>query len=69
MGWLVQNWFWVVVLILFFAVHLFGHGGHGGHGGHHRHGGDTDATRRPSDKDKDKDEDEQDKTRPQGHQH
>lgn len=67
MDWLVQNWFWVVVLVLFFAVHLFGHGGHGGHGGHRGHGGDTDATRGPADKDKDKDK--QDKTRPQGHQH
>jgi len=67
MDWLAQNWFWVVVLVLFFAVHLFGHGGHGGHGGHRGHGGDTDATRGPADKDKDKDE--QDKTRPQGHQH
>lgn len=65
MDWLAQNWIWVVVLVLFFAVHLFGHGGHGGHGGHRGHGGDTDATRRPADKDKD----EQDKTRPQGHHH
>jgi hypothetical protein len=62
MDWLVQNWFWLVVLVLFFAVHLFGHGGHVGHGG------DTDATRRPADKDKDKVE-QDNKDRPQGHHH
>lgn len=59
MEWLQQNWFWVVVIVLFFGVHLFGHGGHGGHGG----GDGGDEPRRPSDKD------EQDKDRPQGHQH
>ena len=63
MDWLVQNWFWLVVLVLFFAVHLFGHGGHGGHVGH---GGDTDATRRPADKDK---VEQDNKDRPQGHHH
>lgn len=39
MEWLQQNWFWVVVIGAFIAMHLFGHGGHGGgcgggHGGH-----------------------------------
>lgn len=33
MEWLSQNWFWVVIGVLFVAMHLFGHGGHGGHGG------------------------------------
>jgi len=33
MEWLVQNWFWVLIGILFVGMHLFGHGGHGGHGG------------------------------------
>ncbi len=33
MAWLTDNWFWVVVFIVFAAMHLFGHGGHGGHGG------------------------------------
>lgn len=33
MEWLQQNWFWVVVFVAFFAMHLFGHGGHGRHGG------------------------------------
>ena len=33
MDWLSQNWIWIVVAVVFFAAHLFGHGGHGGHGG------------------------------------
>jgi hypothetical protein len=35
MAWLLQNWFWVLIAIIFVGVHLVGHGGHGGHG----HGG------------------------------
>ena len=31
MEWLSQNWIWLIVVVLFFAMHLFGHGGHGGH--------------------------------------
>jgi len=46
MEWLTQNWFWVLIGILFVAMHLFGHGGHGGHSGH---GGD-DAPDKPSPK-------------------
>jgi hypothetical protein len=37
MAWLLQNWFWVLIAIIFVGVHLVGHGGHGGHG--HGHGG------------------------------
>jgi hypothetical protein len=33
MEWLAENWFWVLIGIVFVAMHLFGHGGHGGHGG------------------------------------
>mgnify|MGYP007047648995 CR=1 FL=1 len=33
MEWLAENWFWVLVGILFVVVHLFGHGG-----GAHNHG-------------------------------
>mgnify|MGYP001282073031 CR=1 FL=1 len=39
MEWLAQNWFWVVIGVLFVGMHLFGHGGHGGGGGHSGHGG------------------------------
>jgi hypothetical protein len=36
MEWLSQNWIWVLVAVLFIAMH-FGHGGHaGGCGGGHR---------------------------------
>lgn len=33
MTWLSQNGFFVLLLVAFVAMHLFGHG-HGGHGGH-----------------------------------
>jgi len=33
MEWLAENWFWVLIGILFVSMHLFGHGCHGGHGG------------------------------------
>lgn len=42
MDWLIENWFWVLIGIVFVAMHLFGHGGHGGHGGHAGHGGSRD---------------------------
>jgi len=32
MKWLAENWLWVLLGILFVAMHLFGHGGHGGTG-------------------------------------
>lgn len=53
MEWLLQNWFWVVVFVAFFAMHLFGHGGHGG--GHGTPKG-KDAKKVPTGK-------------PSGHQH
>lgn len=31
MAWLSQNWFWVLIGVVFIGMHLFGHGGHGGH--------------------------------------
>lgn len=31
MDWFQQNWFWLLVGLLFVVMHL-GHGGHGGHG-------------------------------------
>jgi hypothetical protein len=34
MAWFTANWFWVLIGILFIAMHVFGHGGHGGHGSH-----------------------------------
>jgi len=33
MEWLADYWLWIVIGILFVAMHLFGHGGHGSHGG------------------------------------
>lgn len=34
MDWALENWFWILVFVLFIAMHFFGHGGHGGHDGH-----------------------------------
>ena len=33
MEWLTDNWFFILLLFAFAAMHLFGHG-HGGHRGH-----------------------------------
>ncbi|HED05935.1 MAG TPA: DUF2933 domain-containing protein [Ignavibacteria bacterium] len=32
MDWLSENWLWVLIVVLFIIMHLFGHGSHGGHG-------------------------------------
>lgn len=40
MEWLLANWFWVLIFLLFIAMHVFGHGGHGGH--QHRRRKDPD---------------------------
>lgn len=32
MNWLSANWIWILVGLVFVALHLFGHGGHRGHG-------------------------------------
>ena len=32
MEWLAENWFSVLIGIVFVGMHMFGHGGHGGHG-------------------------------------
>ena len=36
MDWLRENWFWLLVSLLFVLAHM----GHGGHGGHGRRDGD-----------------------------
>jgi len=30
MEWLIDNWFWILIVILFVGMHLYGHGKHGG---------------------------------------
>lgn len=37
MEWFSENWFWVIIAVLFIVLHMFGHGGHGMHGGHGGH--------------------------------
>ena len=49
MDWLLQNWFWVLIAIIFVGVHLVGHGGHGGHG--HGKADEGDDPHHASDKD------------------
>lgn len=42
MDWLIQNWFFILVLFLCVAMHFFGHGvhrEHGGRGGEDEHRG------------------------------
>ena len=48
MYWLAQNWFWLLIALLFVGMHL-GHGGHGGHGSHGRQPrrGDDDPGQTP----------------------
>ena len=61
MNWLSQNWFFLVVVLLFASMHL-GHGSHGGHGNR--------GPARPGDKDASSPPREPDETaRPTGHQH
>jgi len=51
MGWLAENWLWVVLGGGFIAMHLFGHRGGGchGHGSHGSHGNGGDPPSKPSD--------------------
>lgn len=58
MEWLTQNWFWVLIFIVFIGMHLFGHGG--GCGGGH-------GPRRP--RDRETSGEASGAERPQGHQH
>lgn len=51
MEWLAENWFWVVIGIVFVGMHMFGHGGHGGHGGG-GHGGHSAPDKSENDPDR-----------------
>ncbi len=43
MQWIFENWFWILIGILFIGMHLFGHGGHGAHDGQKGSGGHGEA--------------------------
>ena len=43
MSWVMENGFWIVIGIVFVAMHLFGHGGHGRHGGRKGSARDSDS--------------------------
>ena len=40
MEWITQNWFWLLIGIVFVGMHLFGRGCCGGHAGHRPSGKD-----------------------------
>jgi hypothetical protein len=45
MEWLSQNWFFVLILVVFVGMHLFGHGCGGGHRHRGKGGAGADAQR------------------------
>ena len=51
MEWLAENWFSVLIGIVFVGMHMFGHGGHGGHGGR-GHGGNSAPDKTENDPDR-----------------
>ncbi len=51
MYWLRENWFWLVVFVAFFWMHMNMHAGHGHHGGH----GHTKPSDRPTDREQEHD--------------
>ncbi|HKO89245.1 MAG TPA: DUF2933 domain-containing protein [Burkholderiales bacterium] len=50
MGWLSENWVFLLTAIAFIALHIFMHAGHGGHGSHG--GGYRDQDPEGEDRDK-----------------
>lgn len=48
MEWLAENWFWLLIGILFVGMHMFGHGGHGGHDHADKPGDDATGSHKPS---------------------
>lgn len=48
MEWLVENWFWLLIGILFVGMHMFVHGGHGGHDPADKPGADAAGSGKPS---------------------
>ena len=65
MAWFTANWFWVLTLIAFIAMHMFGHAGHGGHSGH----GGGDRLRGIDEREKDEAQGRVVNTSSGGHQH
>ena len=68
MFWLRENWFWLVVAILFVTMHAGGHGGHG-HGGHRRAAQRDDAAGTPGGDDADTDLTDAAAPPPRSHRH
>ena len=64
MSWLSQNWFFVLLALLFVGMHM-GHGSHGGHAGH----GIVNRSQDRDDKRGAPPPDTTDADRPDGHHH
>ena len=62
MDWLLENWFQILIFVLFIGMHIFGHGGHGGHR-------DGDGQPGMDERKKDEAQDRVEKTSSGGHQH
>ncbi len=37
MEWVIENWFFILLAIMFITMHIFGHGCYGRHKGHEEH--------------------------------
>ena len=65
MDWLLANWFWILIFVIFIAMHL---GMHGGHGSHSSHAG-SERQQSKDEKAKDEAEGRAVNTSSGGHQH
>lgn len=36
MDWALENWFWILIFVVFVSIHLFGRGGHRNHSDGHK---------------------------------
>jgi len=61
MDWILTNWFWILIFVLFIGMHLFGHGGHGG--------GHKQGSKATDEKNGDETQSRAGKTSSSGHQH
>ena len=68
MDWLRENWFWLVMTVLFVLMHTVGHGAHG-HGGHSARARDRDDVAGTPRRDDDRDRTDAEAPPPGAHRH
>ena len=68
MYWLRENWFWLVMTVLFVLMHTVGHGAHG-HGGHRARARDRDDVAGIPRRDDDRDRTDAEAPASGGHRH